>query len=156
MNKITITNIDTYKSIADEAFSEMVQLLNAGRRPKADGNEGWIVTIDPSQRSFKKAMISIVFTGMWLEALCHLKIVERFGEEKYKEYDFKSYEDKLELLGVTDIAIIQSVKQFRTTRKELVHEKAYFDKGKMKVAQKEAECAHEMLHTIHAKFLKQG
>ena len=102
MNKPIISNVTVYKAIAEEAYSDMVQLVNSGRKRKTDGSDGWIIQLDPEQKSFKKAMISIVFTGMWLEALTHLLIVKKFGEKKFKEYDFKSYEEKLELLGITE------------------------------------------------------
>ena len=42
------------------------------------------MTYDPGQTSFKQSMISIVFTGIWLEALMHLLIVRRYGENKFK------------------------------------------------------------------------
>lgn len=75
MNQFVITNVFIYKAIAIGAHLEMHELINAGRRPKVDGSPGWIITYDPEHRSFKQAMISIVFTGMWLEAFLHLRIV---------------------------------------------------------------------------------
>jgi len=146
------TNASVYKAIADEAYQEMVQSLEAGRRPKPDGSPGWIVTYDPKQTSFKQAMISVVFTGMWLEAVMHLLVVKAHGKEKFNEYDFKSYEEKLSLLGCTDQALLDSVSRFRKSRKSLVHEKAYFDDGEIKWAQKEAEEAHELLVAIYECF----
>ena len=68
--------------------------MDAGRRPKEDGS-GWIITYDPDQTSFKQAMISIVFTAMWFEALMHLLIVQKYGIELFKKYDRKNYADKL-------------------------------------------------------------
>ena len=117
------TNASVYKAIADEAYQEMVQSLEAGRRPKPDGSPGWIVTYDPKQTSFKQAMISVVFTGMWLEAVMHLLVVKAHGKEKFNEYDFKSYEEKLSLLGCTDQALLNYVSRFRKSRKSLVHKK---------------------------------
>lgn len=152
MDRLVITNIEIYKTIADEAYQKMIQLMEAGRRPKSDGNTGWIITYDPNKNSFKQSMISIVFTGMWLEALIHLLIVKKFGKEKFKEYDFKTYEKKLQLLGFTDKNLLDRVSRFRKTRKSLVHEKAYFDNGEIKKAQDEAENAHEILVSIHRHF----
>jgi hypothetical protein len=144
-----ITNIETYRAIADEAYRNMVQLMEANRRPKSDGSAGWVITPDPHQSSFKQSMISIVFTGMWLESLTHLLIVKKFGKEKFKEYDFKTYEEKLQLLGYTDQNLFDRVLRFRKTRKSLVHEKAHFDDDEIKTAQDEAENAHEILAAIH-------
>lgn len=87
---------------------------------------------------------------MWLEALTHLLIVLGHGEAKYREYDRKSYEDKLRFLGIDDEALLSQVRQFRTTRKELVHEKAHFDTGAVKSAQLEAEVANVVMRKIEA------
>ena len=138
------TNVNIYRAIADEAHEEMVQSVDARREPKSDGSEGDVITYDPAHSSFKQAMISIVFTGMWLEALMHILIVSKFDEAKFKEYDFKSYEDKLRLLGVEDEDLLNDVEDFRRTRKDLVHEKAFLDDGEIKKAQAEAELAHRI------------
>lgn len=148
MNQFLATNFSVYKSIADEAFQNMNSSIDAGRRPKTDGSKGWIVTYDPSHTSFKNAMISVVFTGMWLEAVLHLEIVKQFGERKFKDYDFKSYEEKFKLIGIIDESVLERVTRFRKSRKELVHEKAYFDSGEFKTAQSEAENAFEIRKII--------
>lgn len=152
MDRIVITNISIYKSIAEEAYQNMVELMDSGRRPKLDGSAGWIITFDSKQTCFKQSIISIVFTGIWLEALMHLHIVRKYGKIKFKEYDFKSYEEKLQLLGCSEKELLERVSRFRKTRKSLVHEKAHFDDGEIKRAQDEAENAHAMLVTIHKYF----
>lgn len=155
MNSSVVTNIAVYKAIADEAYEEMVRSIATMRRPKPDGSPGWIITYDPKQTSFKQSMISIVFAGMWLEAFTHLLIVKNFGKEKFKEYDRKSYEEKIRLLGCTEMKLLDRVAQFRTTRKSVVHEKAHLDDGEIKKAQNEAENAHEMLVAIYEHFKNQ-
>ncbi len=112
------------------------------------------MTFDPKQTSFKQAMISIVFTGMWIEALMHLLIVEQHGEATFKKYDFKPYEEKLILLGCADDELLQSASHFQKVRKSLVHEKAYFDEGEILLAQMEAKNAHSLLVSIHNLFPK--
>lgn len=130
----------------------MHELMDAGRRPKPDGSDGWIITFDPFQNSLKQSMIAIVFTGMWFEALMHLLIVRAYGEQKFKEYDFKSYEEKLRLVGCSDQEVIDRATRFRMTRKALVHEKAHFDDGEIRKAQDEADNAHELLVALHNQF----
>jgi hypothetical protein len=93
-------------------------------------------------------MVAIVFTGMWLEALLHLLIVRDHGEEKFREFDFKSYEEKLRLIGIDDNSILEAAARFRKSRKELVHEKAHFETGEMKTAQDEARNAFQLLLAI--------
>jgi hypothetical protein len=153
MNQFVITNVATYKAIALDAHKEMHEHINSGRRPKDDGSPGWIITFDPEQRSFKKAMIGIVFTGMWLEALLHLLIVRDHGIEKFKEFDFKSYSDKMRLLGCSDQRVLDAAEKFRKCRKELVHEKAHFDTGEIKTAQDEADNAHQLLVAVDSLFV---
>lgn len=155
MNRFVYTNAAVYKAIAEEAYQKMVLSIKASRRPKPDGSAGSIVTYDSNQTSFKQAMISLVFTGMWLEAITHLLIVKAHGEDKFKEYDFKSYEEKLRLLGCTDQELLNSASKFRKARKSLVHEKAHFDDGEIRFAQKEAERAHGLLVAIHKRFSEQ-
>lgn len=151
MNDIVITNISIYKAIAEDAFENTIGADKQQRAPKADGT-GWIIKYDPSHVSFKNSIISVVFTGMWLEALTHLLIVQKFGEKKFLEYNFKSYEEKLKLLGISDGGLLAKVKRFRETRKDLVHEKAHFDNGTIKTAQEEARLAHEIMDNINAKL----
>lgn len=107
MNNYIFTNLAIYKAIANESYDDMVRTVEAGRRPKPDGSEGAILSYDPNHTSFKKAMIVIAFTGMWLEALLHIRIVKKFGEGKFKEYDFKSYKEKLKLLGLTEEKLLK-------------------------------------------------
>ena len=142
------SNISVYKSIAEDSFLQMKEHIESNRSPKPDGSKGWVIKYDPDNHSFKHAMISLVFTGMWLEALLHQKIIEAFDENKFKDYDFKPYEEKLKLLGITDSSIIDRAEKFRKSRKELVHEKAHFDNGEIKTAQSEAENARQLLLSI--------
>jgi hypothetical protein len=153
MSSLVITNISVYKAIAEEAHHKMRELIDAGRRPKPDGSAGWVITYDPSQNSFKQSMIVIVFTGIWLEAMLHLLILQKHGEKKFKEYDRKkTYEEKLQLLGCLDQQVINRVARFRKTRKALVHEKAHFNNGEIRRAQDEAENAFEILIALDEHF----
>jgi len=153
---LIFSNIAVYKAIADEAHQKMHELMDAGRRPRSDGSPGWIITYDQHQRSFKQSMIVIVFVGMWIEALMHLLIVREKGKEIFNKYDSKPYEVKLQLLGCSDKITIDCATRFRKIRRELVHEKAYFDNGEIKRAQDEADNAYALLIALHSKFkLKQ-
>jgi hypothetical protein len=152
MNSFVFTNISIYKSISDEAYLNMKELIESGRSPKPDGSEGSVITYDSEHKSFKQAMISIVFTGMWLEVLMHLLIVKKYDEKKFKKYDFKSYKEKLSLIGCPDQDILDRAQRFQKCRKELVHEKAHFDTGEIKNAQEEALNTHELLVGISEYF----
>jgi len=149
---VPVSNALIYKLISEEAYGKMVEASKKGRRPKYDGTEGFILTFDPSHTSFKQSMIVVVFTGMWLEAVLHQLIVSNHGEKTFKKYDFKPYRDKLILLGVTDEALLNDVVDFKATRKEIVHEKAYFDSGEIRIAQTEAELAHSIMERISSEL----
>lgn len=148
MAELIFTNVSIYRAIAIEAFESMQGHIESGRRPKEDGSPGWILQFDPSQKSFKSAMVAIVFTGMWLEALLHLLIVRDFGEEKFRKFDFKLYEEKLRLIGIDDNSILEAAARFRIARKELVHEKAHFNTRETQTAQDEARNAYQLLMAV--------
>jgi len=123
---LAITNVKIYEAIAQEAFDEMIELDSSSRTPKNDESDGFIIKYDPTHKCFKKSMIVVVFTGMWLEALLHLEIVKALGESEFNRVDrIKTYEEKLKMLGISDSILLNNVKNFRKTRKELVHEKAF-------------------------------
>lgn len=128
MTELVITNVDIYKDIVMEEYERMRDAMDRDTTPTADGSR-MIKRFDPNRTSFKSAMITVVFTGMWLEAITHLLIVQRFGKAKFREYDRKPYENRLEVLGIQDSNLISRVRAFREARKELVHEKAFVDKG---------------------------
>jgi len=138
--------------IADEAYQKMVDAIETGRRPKPNGNAGWIITYDPEHTSFKQAMISIVFTGVWLDAMLHMRFVKANGKDHFKEFDRQVYEKKLRVLGCTDEELLTSVSRFREARNALVHEKAHFEDKEIKFAQKEAEKAHAILLAVSQRY----
>jgi hypothetical protein len=147
-----LTNLHVYLQIAEDAAAESRRLLEEGRRPKPDGQPGYIVTWDPDRRSFKQSLIAIAFTGMYLEALLALVGKERLGKDQYKKIDRFTYEEKLKKLGVSDSSLLLDCKRFREARNDLVHEKA-LDLGEltpstMRTAQEEASLGIELVKAI--------
>jgi hypothetical protein len=145
---VVYSNASIYREISEEAYLKMCSLLDEGRTLKNDGSGGYIIKYDPARNSFKQSMIVVVFTGMWLEAILHQIIVTKHGCDEFKKYDFKSYREKLILLGVSSTEVLDKVDSFKATRKELVHEKAFFDNSEIKVAQQEAELAHQVMSSV--------
>ncbi|MCG7627286.1 hypothetical protein MHM88_05665 [Epibacterium sp. MM17-32] len=141
------SNISVYSEIAENAFREMKELEEAGCIPRPDG-DGYIKLYDPQRKSFKAALVHIVFAGIWLDARLHLEIVERFSKTKAGKYDKCSYEDKLELLDALDEGLKVRLAHFRDIRRELVHEKAYFHQNTIYVAQQEARGVRELMQDI--------
>ncbi len=120
-----VTNLYVYQAIAEEAQAESERLEKLARKPKADGEPGFVITYDPEQNSFKHSLIAIAFAGMFLEALFYITGIKRFGKLEYnKRYDHKlQYEGKIELFGLHDPELLAETKRFRMMRNELVHDK---------------------------------
>ena len=150
--KPIFTNVRIFSSIAHTAYKKMSEDMRKSIRPKPDGSPGVIKEFDPTQVSFKEAMISIVFSCIWLEATLHLLIVQNRGRECFKKVDRSPYEEKLRLLECGDERLLRNVNRLQIARKELVHEKAHFDfsesgefTGKLMTAQDEAENARAVV-----------
>ncbi len=126
-------------AIAKESYGEMKADEKDRVRPKPNGEKGNIVIFDPAQNGFKCALITIVFSCACLEALLHLLIGKYFGRKECALTDKCIHEDKMAILGCKDDALFDAVESLRRARKEILHEKAYCDNGKIKIAQKEAE-----------------
>ena len=147
MTEIILSNVNVYAAIAEEAFAETEKRLEEGRKPRSDG-EGWVLSFDPSQKSFKNALIYITFSALWLEAILHLRIADQHGKRRSKEIDRKSYEDKLAVLGIIDEELSLSLAAFRDLRREIVHEKAFFSQGEFRTAQNEAHKVRRLMQRI--------
>lgn len=141
-------NVRVFYKIAIESYRAMKEDLDSSRKPKPNGKPGWIITYDPEQKSFKAALVAIVFCGIFLESVLHLLIVNRKGIEVFKSYDRKKYEDKLRLLDCREQSILDLCENYRQIRHEIVHEKAYLDQNSIRFAQKEAEAAVNMIEKI--------
>ncbi len=146
MMTAVLSNLTIYLAVAQEAAAESARHLEAGRIPKPDAQQGYIVTIDPARRSFKQGLIAIAFAGMYLDALLSLVGTARLGRDLYKKIDRQTtYEEKLALLGVREARILTDCKRFREARNDIIHEKALeldtLSVGELRRAQVEAKFA---------------
>ena len=130
------TNVLVYEQIVNENYTGMVVDIDNGRTPKEDGS-GYIIKYDPTHASFKKSMIVVTFAGMWLEAIFHQFMVKNHSKNQFNKHGKDSYKEKLELMGISDSSILDSAEKFQKSRNELIHEKAFMDKGEIKLAQNE-------------------
>lgn len=144
----THTNCFLYLKIANESFEAMNENIAKNVIPKPNGEEGNVVKADPEQKSFKSSMVSVVFFAMYLDSILHILISKKVGIDEYKKYDFKKYEDKLRILGVSDPLILKRVENFRNSRKELVHEKALYP-SEFRKGQDEANKANQLIKDIN-------
>ena len=150
MSDTIITNVAVYREVVDESYAAMRETMRNQCRPKANGEPGFIKTFDPSSKSFKQAMICIVFAGMWLEAELHIQLGWRRGKDVAKEADRTTWEEKLRILGVDDDELLEKVCEFRKSRKDLVHEKAFFSQDFLSAAQDNAELAFRLVGLVEA------
>lgn len=148
INQIIYSNVRIFYAIAKESFDEMKAEEKKHMRPKANGEPGNIITIDLDQKGFKAALKTIVFCGVYFDAFLHLLIGKRFGSKECKNTDKCTYEDKLAILGCQDDKLFDACEYLRKVRNKIVHEKAYFDNKRIKIAQKEAEKAIQSLDSI--------
>ena len=149
------SNVVSYKDIIDEAFSRILT-LEENNVPKNDGSDGKIIKFDPNQQSLKQSMIVVVFAGMWLEAFFHQEIIKQKSKNQYSENSNKSYKEKLELIGISAPSILEKAVGFQKTRNDLIHEKVYFDRGEIKIAQTEAKHAYEIIEHVSGAFNNEG
>ncbi len=155
-----LTNVGVYKSIADDAYKQMSADMAENVRAGTTESDVVVKMFDPEQLAFKQAMISLVFTCIWLEATLHILIVERSGREAYtNKVDRSGYRNKLELLGCRDEELLRNVERLQEVRRELVHEKAHFEfneagefTGEMRKAQDEAENARAVMVAVEREF----
>ena len=156
-----LTNVRTYRSIADDAYRRMSADMDAQHvRPGLEGSGAALKIFDPEQLSFKQAMISVVFTCIWLEAALHLLIVGTLGRDAYtKMVDYSGYGDKLALLGCGDEELLGNAERLQQARRELVREKAHLEfndagefMGELKTAQDEAGNARAVMLAVENWF----
>lgn len=150
MGDIVLTNVRVYREVVEESYAVMVETMRKQCRPKPNGEFGCIKIFDPQMKSFRQALICIVFAGMWLEAELHIQLGWRRGKDVAKDADRKSWEEKLRILGVEDGELLEKVCEFRKARKDLVHEKAFFSQDFLSTAQGNAELAYHIVECVEA------
>ena len=142
------TNIEVFRSIALEALQASREATDADRRPRTDG-EGFILSLDPAQTSFKQSLIAIAFAGVYLEALLFIEGSRILGREVYLSLD-REYELRLKRIAVVSDDLLDRCEAFRKARNELMHEKASSESRKevIRFAQEEAEKAIVLVRDV--------
>lgn len=151
-NNFIVSNVWFFYRIAKDSHESMKTHFESGRRPRTDGEPGEIIKYDPEHKSFKAALVTVVFCGIYLEALLHHLIVRKKGLKVYDDYDYKTYKTKLKLLDCHEQSILDDCEHYKAVRKEIVHEKAYKDTETIRYAQNEATRAFKMIEAINKHF----
>ena len=153
------TNVVVYRELASESLEAAEAFFEATRRQKDDGSGGHILTRDPARQSLKHSFIAIAFAGMYIEAALWLYGSRKLGVEKYTPIDLWKLETRLRPLGLEDNDLEAKLKEYRETRKEMVHEKAVpfsQDRTPTRYAQREARKAVEVMLQIQRILLDRG
>lgn len=155
-----LSNIDVYLAIAIEAHASMQAALARAITPKPNGEAGYIMRSEPDRRSFKDAMITIAFTGMYIEALLFIKLQQRFGRAEALKIDRRPYEQRLQSLGINNADLQNRLMLFRDARRDLVHEKALtvtdLEGHAIHEAQGTADRAMILLHDLRRLLATEG
>jgi hypothetical protein len=143
------SSINTYFDIACEAYSLMKK-----ESKKHTKNNGYAIihVVDWKQKSFKNALIVIVFTGVFIETLFYLKLVKKYGNGAYKKYDHIELKEKAMELGCTNKVVHDMCDQYIRVRKDIVHEKVFQKPNTYYIAQNEAENAFNLLKMLVEHF----
>jgi len=152
--KWVFTNLNVYRQISLEAAAVSAEQLEKLRRPIPDHPGRFELLQDPARLGFKNALISIVFAGMYIEAMLHFVALERLPENRRKKTDRLPLEERVQALGVSDPTLLAACMSFREARKTLVHEKAASPENlqEMRTAQDESRLAVELLIALEAAY----
>ncbi len=150
--RIFFTNARVYFNIAREAVDRIKKDREENIHPKPNGKPGFVIKFDPDQRSFKDALVAIVFSGVYIDAILHILIHKKLGADKCRALDYKTYEQKLQALGCADTELLNDIQNFRKARREVVHEKAFFDDDSFRIAQEEALFSLDVAMRIQVYF----
>ena len=52
------SNLNTYLAIAKDSLAASKTIIATNRRPKPNGEPGFIITFDPDQKSFKRTLVN--------------------------------------------------------------------------------------------------
>jgi hypothetical protein len=88
---------------------------------------------------------------MYIEARLWLHGCSRLGIAKYRSIDRQPLEDRLPALGVSDTMLRDDLKEYRESRKSLVHEKPVplsMETSPTRVAQTEAAKAMALMDRV--------
>jgi len=142
------SQLPVYRAIALEAHAAMTEANAVSRRP-IPGHPGRAEIIpDPTRKSFKQALVCVVFVGVYLDALLHIRGSQELGREVYAGIEEQELENRLRRLGVVDQRTLDLAVNYRLARREIVHERALRPRptdAALRVIQDEADSAIELL-----------
>lgn len=123
-DKFIFSNLSVFYEIAKDSYSESVELLAQHRVPKPNGEKGYILSPDPSKRSFKQALIAIAFLGSYIDLHLRLAYIKKHHEHPPKNWERnKTYRQKIESFGVENTEILELFDKFKDDRNDVAHEK---------------------------------
>jgi hypothetical protein len=153
MDQPIYSNIKAFFDIIRINYRLMNDDIKKRVKVKEDGSSGNIIVFDYDQKSFKSALIIVVFVGIFIEAVLHILLVQKLGLSGYtKKIDHTEMKEKIKILGCENKNIWELCDQYIIARKELVHEKAYTEKDQHLIAQDEARKSVELMCLLIKEF----
>lgn len=115
------SNIKIFYEIAKDSFSDSEKFLSEHRKPKENG--GYILSFDPEKKSLKSSLISISFSGAYIDLHINIAYILTHGKSPNHKWETRIYEEKLKDLGVTNLELFNNCTEFRKIRNSVLHEK---------------------------------
>ncbi|MFV8250479.1 hypothetical protein [Bdellovibrio bacteriovorus] len=115
------SNLNVFFDIAYQAYQDAMLSLQKNVVPKEGG--GFVIADDPQRVSFKQSLIAISFFGSYLDLYIRMKFILQELQMPNSQQDRVPYEEKLRYLGITDEDFLNDVKEFRSGRNDVSHEK---------------------------------
>lgn len=120
-NPYIITNLSVFYEIAKDTYAQSMLELEKNRTPKTNG--GYVISYDPERKSFKNSLISISFSGSYLDLHLKISYFVKFKELPPKSWRMNNpYLKKLKSLGIDDKNIASLCEKFSTARNDVSHE----------------------------------
>ncbi len=78
-------------------------------------------------------------------------MVKKHSKNQFSKHEKHSYKEKLKCMGISDSDVLDNAEKFQKTRNELIHEKAFMDKGEINLAQSEAAIAYNIVEHVSSR-----
>ncbi|MBI4021305.1 MAG: hypothetical protein HY369_03615 [Candidatus Aenigmarchaeota archaeon] len=121
MHGPVFSNIGHLIQIAETAFDRSDRLLERSF-PRMPGGRR-IGAPDRRSRSFRHALVAIVFASIAMEAIVFAELRRTGSKTRAKRVSQMSYRTQLRAVGVTDEQLLLAAERLQDVRNEIVHEK---------------------------------
>ena len=152
---VGVSHAAIFRQLAEESLAA-AEAEHSLRIDELEGERsGVVIRFDPEWRSFKHAIVAIVFAGMYIESRLWVVGCHRLGADQYRRVDRQPLEERIKALGITDERLVMDCRRYREARKGLVHEKPLpveLDRSPLRIAQDEASFAVTLMSRVDSEL----